>query len=66
MNTERKKNEISIKEVADYLGWTYSRAQSIKYRKEPSEDYEKYLQAEEKVRTAKIEAQKTYEKFLKS
>lgn len=66
MNTEIKKIEISIKEVAAYLGWTYSRAQSIKYRQEPSEDYEEYLKAEEKVRTAKIEAQKTFEKILKS
>lgn len=66
MNTEIKKIEISIKEVAAYLGWKYSRAQSIKFRQEPSEDYEEYLKAEEKVRVAKLEAQKTFEKILKS
>ena len=60
MNTEIKKIEISIKEVAAYLGWTYSRAQYVKYRQEPSEDYEEYLKAEDKVRVAKIEAQKTF------
>ena len=38
MNTEIKKIEISIKEVAAYLGWKYSRAQSVKFRQEPSED----------------------------
>ncbi|MPL54944.1 hypothetical protein SDC9_00410 [bioreactor metagenome] len=66
MNTEIKKIEISIKEVAAYLGWKYSRAQSVKFRQEPSEDYEEYLKAVEKIRVAKIEAQKTFEKFLKS
>lgn len=49
-----------------FICYTTREVIDVETRQEPSEDYEEYLKAEEKVRVAKLEAQKTFEKILKS
>lgn len=57
METDNNKIKISVREVADVLGWNYQTATSIKKRRSPVDKYQKFIECEQKLMEARKKIQ---------
>lgn len=58
---EKKVTKVTIREVAETLGWHYEDARAVAKRKRPADRYQTYCECEQKLMQAKQQLQEQFQ-----